>query len=122
MPNNDMDALRKNMLKHLEKFPKVLEPYLELVQKLKERYTKKNTKSPGKILENWKSCNKLEKFYFLGWFRAAIKKLGVTGTMRYLTLKEKQHIDEEMALILDSATEEELKAFRDGEDSIFLHK
>ena len=121
MPNENSVILREKTLEVLSNFPKLLEPHMDLVQTLSERYKLKTTVKPKKIIETWEEHNNFEKFFFLGWLRAAIKKMGVAQAMVYLHLKDKQEIDVNLATILDGATEEELKVFRKGEDTVGIN-
>lgn len=118
MPTDNMDNLREKTIESLKNFPKVLEPYWELVEDL-ERMFKFNKKTkPLQMLKEWEKHSDLEQFYFLGWMRAGIKKMGITAAMRFILLSDKKKIDAALVTILDYASMSELEAFAKGEDSI----
>ena len=118
MPTDEMKVLREKSLMGLKNFPKVLESHWELVEYLECVFKFKKGNKPSQMLREWEDQDVLEKFYFLGWMRSCIKKMGVTKAIRFILLRDKQKIEAALATILDGAEESERKAFTEGEDSI----
>ena len=118
MPTDEMKVLREKSLMGLKNFPKVLESHWDLVEYLESVFKFKKGNKPSQMLTEWEDQDVLEKFYFLGWMRSCIKKMGVTKAIRFILLRDKQKIEAALAPILDGAEESERKAFTEGEDSI----
>lgn len=122
MPTENMEVFRQKTLESLGNFPKVLKPHLELVHFLEGKFRFERKMTPSEMLDEWNKQSNYEKYYFLGWLRAGIKKIGVNKAISYINLRNKQKIDSELVIILDYATVEELRAFKKGEDAVELYR
>lgn len=122
MPDEKKTTSREDALECLKNFPKILERHVDLVRKMEETFKTKKEWELTECLENWTKYDNFEKMYFLGWMRAAIKRMGIANVAPYLNLLEKRKLDYQLVIILSRATQDEIKAFQAGEDAISVQR